>query len=256
MDPEENRIIITRDGSPSIYSDRFHQHYHNPNGAVSENDHVFIKPSRLADKLRSVEKLNILEIGFGTGLNLLLTAGLHEKAGSQTRITYQTVEAYPISSKTARELDYEPFVSSGIELKSIFTSLHPGQNIIPISDMIELRLFYGFFDQFDPESWKADIIFFDAFSPGANPDLWTGEVFRRLKNSSKESVIMTTYCAASMARAAMAWGGWCVARAPGALGKREMTVAALNPALISNYERLNEERLSARYASPKGGLKR
>lgn len=256
MDPDTNRIIITRDGSPSIYSDRFNQHHHNPNGAVSENNHVFIKPSYLKEKLQSFEKLNILEIGFGTGLNLLLTASLHKETGSKTRVTYQTVEAYPIPPATARKLNYKPFVSSEIELESIFTSLNPGQNIIPVNDMIEVRLFYGLFDQFDPGSWKADIIFFDAFSPATNPELWTGEVFQRLKNFSNKTVIMCTYCAATMARAAMAWGGWFVARAPGALGKREMTIASLNPDLLSGYERVNEKQLSDRYSSQKKQPKR
>lgn len=247
MASETNRIIATRDGSPSLFSERFNQHYHNPNGAVSESIQVFLKPTGLEEKLRYSERLHILEVGFGTGLDLWLTTDLHKKTESKTKIIYQAVEAYPIAARTASKLVYDPFVTPAMDPATIFSSLKPGNNIFQITQHIELHVFYGLFEALIPLESAVDIIFFDAFSPEVNPELWSGDVFLKLKQFSNSSVILATYCAATMARAAMAWAGWYVARVPGALGKREMTLAALDSRLLGNYKRVNETRLKERY---------
>ncbi|MDZ7772376.1 MAG: MnmC family methyltransferase [Balneolaceae bacterium] len=94
---------------------------------------------------------------------------------------------------------------------------------------------------------RADFIFHDPFSPDVNPELWTGEVFSKLLAWSAPSAVLATYCAASAARGAMCWAGWKVARAPGALGKREMSLASPDASMLEGFERVNEERLAARY---------
>lgn len=247
--PDRPSLKTTRDGSHTLYSDRFHQHYHNPNGAVSESLHVFFEATGLPEHLRSGRPAHILEIGFGTGLNLLLLMDLLHDLPNPPEVVYQTVEAYPISAETARQFNYGQQLrhpGTADILPGIFDSLQPGQNTFLPAKTLEVRVFKGFFDTF-AQPFDAHFIFHDAFSPEVNAELWDAAMFQQLKALSRDTVKMGTYCAASKARAAMAWAGWKVARAPGALGKREMTLAALDARKLGDLKRVNEERLARRY---------
>ncbi len=246
----ETTIEICQDGSDTLYSNRFREHYHNHNGAVTESWYVFIEKTKIAEHLVHNLETHVLEIGFGTGLNFALMSDLVLHTNDSGKLIYHSVEGFPIDVKTAGQLNYDRFLEHpGVVewLPGIFQNLEHGENIFTLSDKLELHVFYGLYDDFIIPDSFADIIFFDAFSPHANPDLWTGEVFKKLKKGSNPDVILSTYCAASSARAAMAWAGWFVARVPGILGKREMTLAALNPDMLQPYRRVNEKRLAERY---------
>ncbi|HKI44368.1 MAG TPA: tRNA (5-methylaminomethyl-2-thiouridine)(34)-methyltransferase MnmD [Balneolales bacterium] len=246
----ETTIEICRDGSDTLYSNRFKEHYHNHNGAVTESRYVFIEKTKLADHLVHNPETHVLEIGFGTGLNFALLSDLVLQMKDSGKLIYHSVEGFPIDEETAEKLNYGRFLEHPdiVEwLPGIFQNLKPGENTFTPSDKLDLHVFYGFFDDFIIPDSFADFIFFDAFSPHANPELWTGQVFQKLKSGSKPDVILSTYCAASSARAAMAWAGWFIARVPGTLGKREMTLASLNPDLLQPYRRVNEKRLAERY---------
>ena len=134
-------------------------------------------------------------------------------------------------------------------LHDVFSGLNPGWNRIDITEKLTLHLFVGFFKDLKefPGAGKADFFFHDPFSPEANPELWTKEVFQKLISKAALDARLVTYCAASSARAAMATAGWHVARAPGALGKREMTIASPDTGRLSQFKRVNEERLINRY---------
>lgn len=246
----ELTLIVTRDGSHTVYSPRFDQHYHNPNGAVAESRYVFFDQTGLRDDLNKKSHINIMEIGFGTGLNLLLLLDYYLDQGSQTHINYYSVEGFPLSSETARGFNYQEHLNHPklvSEITSIFDALSKGMNHFSILNNINVHLYYGMFDDFDPENINANYIFHDAFSPDVNPELWTGNVFNKLNRFAADDVILSTYCAASKARGAMAFAGWKIARAQGTLGKREMTLAALNADQLGERKRVNEERLGHRY---------
>lgn len=246
----EPKIVTTRDGSHTVYSNRFDQHYHNPNGAVAESRYVFFEQTGLPEGLKNREQGNILEVGFGTGLNLLLLLDYYLENNSRAKITYHSIEGYPLNSQIAGSFNYKEHIANpelASEVTPIFDSLDEGMNEIDIIPNISVKLFNGLFDDYPSGDIAANYIFHDAFSPNANPELWTGEVFQKLKKCSSPDVILSTYCAASAARGAMAWAGWKIARARGALGKREMTLAALDENLLKNLDRVNEERLAKRY---------
>lgn len=255
LSQEYPKITPTKDGSTTLYSSRFSQHYHNPNGAVAESRHIFFETPGLPKFLNHHEKITVFETGFGTGLNLLLLLDYIRQSTKIPLVTYYSVEAYPLDSNTAAQFDFgdNPHLNiSKSTLIKIFDGLKPGLNTLNVADKFTLHLFNGFFDDFFygnfiRESEKMDFVIHDPFSPGVNPDLWTPEVFRKLAAISKIDVVLTTYCAATSARAAMAVGGWYVARAQGALGKREMTVASLNPEKLDAFKRVNEKKLSIRY---------
>ena len=249
-DTDEPELATTKDGSHTLYSHRFDQHYHNPNGAVAESRHNFFEVNGLYEALQTREKLTIFEVGFGTGLNLLLFLDTIEDLEMPITVHYYTVEAYPIDPKTAASFNFGEHLSNpeiADILPEIFNGLEKGLNHFEINERVEVTVFYGLFSKFPLEDLKADFIFHDAFSPEVNEELWTGDTFRKLKSLSSPEVVLTTYSSASKAKGAMAWAGWKLAKTRGALGKREMTVAALDEKQLEGMQRVNEERLKQRY---------
>ena len=247
---QQSKLVITRDGSHTVYSSQFEQHYHNPNGAVAESKHVFFEQSSLLDDIRSSNSITILEVGFGTGLNFLLLMDYMREVGSESTIDFYSVEGFPISPHTVDNLNYDQHLNHpelADHLPVIFNELSDGMNDISITSNITLRLFNGLFEKFHPNNLQADYIFHDAFSPDVNPELWTGDTFKKLGNVSSSYAVLTTYCAASQAQGAMAWAGWKVAKTQGALGKREMIVASQSEEPLADFSRINEEHYARRY---------
>ncbi len=243
---------ITKDGSSTLYSNTYNQYFHNPNGSVSESKYVFFEASNVPDALVQNEKITIFETGFGTGLNFLLLLDYYLSGKCISKVEFHSVEAFPISADEAGKLNYASF--SDFEelepvLKNIFTDLKKGMNIIkPLPDVdVTLFLFIEKFEDFKGEGVQADFFFHDAFSPEVNEELWSPEAFQKLKSLAHAEAVLSTYCAASKARAAMAVAGWKLAKARGALGKREMTIASLTENNLTDFKRVNEERLIERF---------
>ena len=243
---------LSKDGSSTLYSNTFGQFYHNPNGAIAESRHVFFQSPGIDRHLRQNRSLNILEVGFGTGLNFLLSLDYYLKHEASEPLHFYSVEAYPITAETARRLNYAELINrpelSGL-LPDIFKDLKKGLNTFePIQGKdVSLHLFVGRFEEVNFPPFHADFIFHDPFSPEVNEELWTEEVFQKLLSYAGTEGILATYCAASKARGAMAAAGWKAARAPGALGKREMTLASPEAEKLKGFKRLNESRLAERY---------
>jgi tRNA U34 5-methylaminomethyl-2-thiouridine-forming methyltransferase MnmC len=246
-------IYVTRDGSHSMYSEQFRQFYHNPNGAYSESLHVFFEQSGLSEKLKNNEAISVFETGFGTGLNALILADLAESFNSSSEICFESVEAWPISASQASELNYSRFcrhAEINTQLPEVFRVLEDNACYSKRTGRIRLTVHKCFFDDLSDEKLlhpKYTHIFHDPFSPEVNRELWMPEVFSKLRTWSNPDVVLSTYCAAVPARAAMAVAGWKVAKAAGALGKREMTLASPDESILSGLKRINEIRLSERW---------
>lgn len=247
------KIIITKDGSSTLYSDQYKQHYHNPNGAVGESRHVFFQQSGFIDALRTKNALHIFETGLGSGLNLAILNSLLETEKPAAHVHFFSVEASPLSLEQAGKIAFgnNPELESSRDmLTTIFSRLAPGINEFRFSDRLSVTIYYGFFhDLFENHSFQDsfDYFFHDAFSPQVNAELWTPDTFSHLASIAKPDAVLTTYCAASSARAAMAVAGWKLCKKRGALGKREMTIASLSEKKLENCKRLNEKRLAERY---------
>ncbi len=247
---QKPRISETKDGSTTLYSPIFDQHYHNPNGAVAESKIVFFETPGLLKELQNRKHLAIFEMGFGTGLNFILLKSYLEELQNPPTVDFYSVEAFPVDPETAAEFDFGKELNRhnpGDLLKSIFSDALPGTNRFQISEFLTLNLFIGTFDESPKPDQTINYFFHDPFSPDVNAELWTPEVFQRLKTYADSSATLSTYCAASSARAAMAVAGWKIARAPGALGKREMTLASLDEKNLGSFKRVNEQRLVERY---------
>lgn len=261
------RIEYSRDGSHTVYSEAGGSYFHNPNGAVEESLEVYFQRSGLLHALQDNSgelPLSVMEIGFGTGLNLLLLANAAEEFVVQRPLHFCSVEAFPLAVEQIEALNYPEFLKHADQLpglSEIFRKLHAvtesGHEIPPvrgrfgrISYCVYACTFAAFTKQPLPPEWPAFThIMHDPFDPQVSPELWTPAVFEALKQRSADDAVLTTYGASTAARASMAVGGWLPARAPGALGKREMTIAALQPDTpgFSHYKRLNETRLRQRY---------
>lgn len=258
--PSKNQKPIikkTGDGSTSLYSPKFDQLYHNPNGAVSESRHVFFETNGLLKTLEQQSSVNIFEVGFGSGLNLLLVLDYLRELDVDTKVNFYSVEAFPIDADLTEDFEFknDPGLQKSLPiLRTVLQDIYPGMNRIQLTDQLSLHLWFGFFDDLFDEhekskliNHKIDFIFHDAFSPEVNQELWTPQVFQKLSSISNDNAVLSTYCAASAARAAMAVAGWKIARSLGALGKREMSLASFDADKLGDFKRVNEKRLTERF---------
>lgn len=214
----DRQIVVTEDGSSSIYLPAFDEHYHSSHGAVQESKHVFMemgwKP--VAEKQ---DEISILEVGFGTGLNAFLV--LQECLGNSAKhVVYTSPEAYPVSVEDAEKLNYAVDAAS----KENFFRLHSAawntaETIFPNFTLEKLQTTL---QEFSPAENSFDLVFFDAFAPRVQPELWTEEVFSKLIRAIKPGGVLVTYCAKGDVRRNMIKAGFAVERLPGPPGKREM----------------------------------
>lgn len=213
----KREIIKTADGSTTIYLPDWDEHYHSKHGAIQEAYHVFIKMG--LDQI-PVGKLSILEIGFGTGLNALITC--LEANKRDLEVEYSAVEAYPVSAEEVRSLNYTSSFPEE-DLEPIFELLHRARwgERTSITASFQLYKKQQFFSEIDEEE-RHDLIFFDAFGPRVQPELWTEEMFARMYAALSKGGILVTYSAKGSVRRAMEAVGFTVERLPGPPGKREM----------------------------------
>lgn len=218
-------IELTADGSHTLFIPGLDEHYHSVNGAVQESTHVFIEAG-----LRHCSKdvIRIFEVGFGTGLNAFLT--LLESNKTKKTIHYTTIEAYPLSDSIIKELNY-PAKCLSIE-KEMYYKLHDAEweKESEITDTFFLTKRKADFTNFDFSEIKenVDIIYFDAFAPDKQSDMWTQEIFDKLYNVAGVGCILVTYCAKGVVRRMMQQAGFTTERLPGPPGKREMLRATKN----------------------------
>lgn len=243
-------VTACRDGSPTLYSHRYRQHYHSPAGSLAESRHVFLQQGGVQQALRLHRPVHILEIGFGSGVNLLLLDELRRSLDSRSPVFYCAIEACTVTPDTVNAMQLDTHIPGSDfhgRLQTHLGQLQPGRNPVRWEDAFSLDIFVGRFEAFDDPGLQANFIFHDPFSVEANPELWTRQTFERLRRHAHPDAILSTYAAATRARAAMVKAGWHVVRGPGAPGKREMTLASPSAVVLQGYRRVNEQRLAERW---------
>lgn len=215
------KIILTKDGSSSIFLEEINEHYHSYFGALQESLHIFIEAGLCSNLLSCLEEISILEVGFGTGLNALLTyfkaTELHKK------IKYETVELYPLTSQEIEQLNY-PSLLPYSNAKEIFTTLHncKWDEKQMITENFSLHKRHTSALNADYPSKNFDLIYFDAFSPEVQPELWGKELFESIYKSMKEESILLTYCTKGSVKKTLKEIGFLIEKLPGPAGKREI----------------------------------
>ena len=213
----KREIIITSDGSKTIRLPEINENYHSGHGALQEAMHVFIESGlRLCELNKS--NLNVLEVGFGTGLNTLLTT-VH----AQVKIHYTGLEAFPVEEKEWKQMGFSEL--NGLEgTDQLFREIHLvdwGKDVEISTDFTLHKLKNKFIEaKFKDEAF--DLIYFDAFGPRVQPEMWKKTVFEKLYKSLACDGVLVTYCAKGQVRRDMLSVGFTVEKIPGPPGKREM----------------------------------
>lgn len=211
---------ITADGSITFYIPEIDEHYHSTNGAVVEALHVYLKEAlqRFVD-LNKPETVRILEIGFGTGLNAFLS--LLKADELQIPIHYTTLELYPLTPEQVAQLNYAQQTDAA--RNDLFMALHAAN----WNETVTLTPFFSVEKrQMDlvgePLSGTFDVVYYDAFAPDKQPEMWSDTIYRKVADAVAKGGILTTYCAKGVVRRGFRDAGFEMERIPGPPGKREM----------------------------------
>lgn len=211
-----NQIITTADGSHTIFVPELNEHYHSIHGAVQESKFIFINNGF---EVCDTSPLNIFEVGFGTGLNSLLTA-LKSKDGKR-EVRYTTIEKYPLESDIINALNHHLFTE--IAGKELFNLIHSSPwdirtNICKNFSLLKIK---GDFTSVALEG-SYDLIYFDAFGPDKQPEMWTREIFAGIAGITNTNGIFVTYSAKGEVKRNLIACGFEVTLLPGPPGKRQI----------------------------------
>lgn len=233
----QHTLIKTADGSHSLYVNDLDEHYHSIHGAIAEAIHVFIRTGLHYLHEKGFTEISILEIGLGTGLNALLTQIEAEKLN--IRIKYTALEAFPLGIELVNQLNYAELITSDNE---------PHAELVSASDISNINSPAIIFQRIHTCEWEKpalitekfnlhkinntlqevkfettfDLIYFDAFGPRVQPQMWTEEVFSKIFNSTNPGGTLVTYCAKGEVKRTLKKVGYAVETLPGPPRKREM----------------------------------
>lgn len=216
-------LHTTEDGSLTLYAPTFGEHYHSMHGAVQESEHIYLGLAlreRMSSWREGDAPLRLFEVGFGTGLNALLS--WREAEERHIPLQYYSIEKFPITPEIYEALHYEG-LGEEREVKDQLLRLHTA----PWDEAVELSPFFTLYKLRGdlttctfPE--RLSVIYYDAFSPESQPELWAEVLFQRLGKVASSGAILSTYCAKGEVRRRLQRAGFLVERLPGPPGKREV----------------------------------
>lgn len=215
----KKKIVTTTDGSHSIFLPEMEEHYHSTHGAIAESEHIFIK-SGLLKAAEKTTKLKVFEVGLGTGLNVL--SSLKASAANNLQVDMHSIEAFPLSWSEVSQLNYPRLL--GID-SDFFKKIHQSDwNVfLQLSDQFSLYKEEGAIQNYQFKENTFEVIYFDAFAPEKQENMWTEEIFSKLYHSLKPTGILVSYCVKGEVRRRLQKIGFEVEKLPGPVGgKREI----------------------------------
>lgn len=214
--------IITGDGSHTLFDSKTGEHYHSVFGAVQESEHVFIRAG--LDLFKHFKTgVRVFEVGFGTGLNALLAYLWAGK--NKIPVEYQSVELYPLPFKTTTQLNYPEMLNID---EQVFRKMHQSENEkVILSDYFTTQKYLMPLQNVRLPANAFDVVFFDAFSPDVQPEMWTEEIFKKIASAMKRGGVLTTYSTKGTVKRALKANGFAIEKLPGPPGKREILRAVL-----------------------------
>jgi tRNA U34 5-methylaminomethyl-2-thiouridine-forming methyltransferase MnmC len=219
------KLITTDDGSHSLYDEELKESYHSFNGAFKESIHVFMiygLDSWVAENPNK-KPIRILEVGFGTGLNAWLSLVWAEQ--NQIPLLYHSIETRPLSEEIYSQLNYGDMDDAIFHYKPYLQRLHKAKwdEGVIMSEYFNMKKDHISLQ--DVKLYPADIIFYDAFAPSKQPEMWTSEALGKACESLRPGGLFTTYCATGKLKIELKELGLEVETLAGPLGKKEMTRA-------------------------------
>lgn len=222
----KRKVQLTEDGSSTIYIPEMDEAYHSTHGSIQEANHVFLKHgiealNRTSPSLGSAG-ISVFEMGFGTGLNALLTSEFAKY--NQVKVVYKGIEAFPVEEELIKHLNYPEEI--GGKSKANFELIHSSDWNVEhqINEYFELTKIHEKIEDFLPVPNSIDIIYFDAFGPRAQVEMWQKSILEKMHKMLKPNGIFVTYCAMGQFKRDLKSIGFEVEGRPGPPGKREMTV--------------------------------
>ena len=200
---------------------------------MSEAVHVYINPCFVPEAEKETE-VNVLEVGFGTGLNAFLT--LCKSVESGVAVNYTAIEAYPLEEKIWSRLNYPHVYKKlygndlGLDLEALFHSLHTAEwgRVVPIMPNFRITKIRGMVQEVPLPANTFHCVYYDAFAPQYQPELWTADLFARIAAAMRKGAILTTYCCKGDVKRALKANGLEITKLPGFANKREMLMAVKN----------------------------
>jgi len=216
----KNSILqTTADGSHTLFVPELNEHYHSVNGALQESELVFIQ-NGLYHLPQCLKEINLLEVGFGTGLNALLT--VLEAKKQRRKINYIAIEPEPVDAELIEKLNY-PALIEGTEAVGYFRKLHAAGWVYPsfLSDYFIISKIQAKLEEVVLKDEQFHLVYFDAFGPDVQPELWTEHVFSQINKCMKPEGVLVTYSCKGTVKRALKAAGFSIEKLPGPSGKRE-----------------------------------
>lgn len=214
-------IVLTEDGSNTLRVPELNEHYHSTFGAIAESRHIFIEAGLKYVMKNNPSELNILEVGFGTGLNALLTMLWADS--TTTAICYTGIEKYPLEDSLWNKLNYPEQIEEARALE-YFKALHEctwNKNYKLLANFNFIKYDVDLEAYQNPEA-SFDLIYFDAFGPDVQPNLWTEEIFSKIAKMTAKGGVLVTYSCKGTVKRALKASGFEIEKIPGPKGKREI----------------------------------
>ncbi|KMQ70051.1 tRNA (5-methylaminomethyl-2-thiouridine)(34)-methyltransferase MnmD [Chryseobacterium koreense] len=223
----KREVKLTSDGSKTLYINDLNENYHSHHGAMQEAQHVFINNGL---KLKYDYEINILELGFGTGLNVLVTIDEFLKNDKNHVIHYFTIEKYPVNEREVKELGYDSFFDEP-NMKKYYRELHEcewnvTQEVLP--NFFFTKFNRDFYELKNLALPPIDLVYYDCFGARVQPDLWEKPLFEMVADKMKEGALLTTYSSKGSVRRILQELHFKVEKKEGPPGKREMINAVKN----------------------------
>lgn len=215
LKPTTSNIINTRDGSKTLSWQGMNEHYHSTHGAIAEAKHVYLEAGL---KYHKAKELAVFEMGFGTGLNAFMT--FLENKNLNKKINYNALELNPLPYELVKELAYPKKLKAD---ESFYEKMHqaPWNEKVPIDVCFSLLKIKDNLLSYDFEQ-SFDVIYYDAFGPRVQEELWTLDVFQKLYNATNNNGVLVTYCAKGQVKRNLKSVGFVLESLPGPPHKREM----------------------------------
>jgi tRNA U34 5-methylaminomethyl-2-thiouridine-forming methyltransferase MnmC len=215
-----NKITLTADGSNTLFNEGIGEHYHSKHGALQESKHVFIAAGlQFAVKCFPDEEIKVLEVGFGTGLNFLMSAAYCDY--HDVKLDYTGLEAFPLRSEELESTGYGEYVLPKLWNGLMLNYGKAMQQAVEVIAGTKLKIIQTYLHRYQTTE-RFDIIYFDAFSVQHQPEMWTDEIITHVCQYLKPGGIFVTYAITGKLKRALKAIGFTIEKLPGAAGKREM----------------------------------